>query len=184
MGNSKSKFKLMILLLAATAFTQGCFRHGGGLITGLGLGLATAAVIDHGRHYGYDPYYYYDYGPYPGWSRYHHHHPHLYPYYDAENQAESWSETQARQTEEVVYARMMGDGDYAGALWDLDRRIEKSPDSAELLRARGLCHFELKQWEQSLKDYEKALALKPGDEDLQYMVNALLQSLGRPKKKF
>lgn len=72
-------------------------------------------------------------------------------------------------TTSAVYANVMYDkGDFAGAAQKYTSLIAKNGPSAELYYNLGNCYYKLNKSGPAILNYERALELDPGDEDIQY----------------
>jgi tetratricopeptide (TPR) repeat protein len=56
-------------------------------------------------------------------------------------------------------------GDFAGALADLDAYLARRPRSADALVLRGCCHLVAGRREQARGDFDRAIALEPGQRE-------------------
>jgi tetratricopeptide (TPR) repeat protein len=59
------------------------------------------------------------------------------------------------------YVRFKGLNDFAGALPDLSRAVQLKPDFADAYSVRAYVQLNLKNYQDSLTDYDRALALSP-----------------------
>lgn len=93
----------------------------------------------------------------------------------------------ARPQDAITFATggwiRMAKRDYRGALEDLDRAIEISPNYVWARENRGFVHESLRNWEQAAEDYRVALRRDPGDSwTTSHLVDLLLNKLDRPEE--
>lgn len=71
---------------------------------------------------------------------------------------------EATQARKRAY-QLLGDGDYEAATRALSQLIVQQPNDAELYLSRGLAHYQLKRYAESVADLDEALRLEPNSAD-------------------
>lgn len=64
----------------------------------------------------------------------------------------------------------------------LKEQVEKNPNDAEALTHLGDFYFDAGMYDQATEYYEKALALKPGDVNVQTDLGTALRNIGQPRE--
>ncbi|MBQ9767134.1 MAG: tetratricopeptide repeat protein [Lachnospiraceae bacterium] len=75
------------------------------------------------------------------------------------------------------------EGDYAAAIAAYDTLLSEQEDYAAGYRARAYMKYVLGDYEESLADYEKAIALEPNNFDLYFGKYNVLEKLNRPAEQ-
>lgn len=75
--------------------------------------------------------------------------------------------------------RLAGAGDHEGALALLDAALEREPDNAEALKARGETRYSARDYDGAREDYDRAVDLDPADQDAALAQGVIAYAQGR-----
>lgn len=75
--------------------------------------------------------------------------------------------------------RLTGAGDLPGALALLDAALEREPDNAEALKARGETRYSARDYDGARADYDRAVDLDPADQDAAVAQGVVAYAQGR-----